>query len=79
MSLNAVLSAGYKSRSQVPGLVDKYMNGEVKIDEYITHHRNLKVRSAGGKGFPEMRSDLLILNICRISRRKYGSRISADD
>eukprot|EP00041_Stephanoeca_diplocostata_P024382 m.616546 g.616546 ORF g.616546 m.616546 type:complete len:138 (+) comp22514_c1_seq7:261-674(+) len=33
---------GYKSRSQVPGLVDQYMNGEVKIDEYITHHRNLK-------------------------------------
>jgi len=28
---------GFKSRSQVPELVDKYMAGEVKIDEYITH------------------------------------------
>ncbi|CAE8720773.1 unnamed protein product [Polarella glacialis] len=33
---------GYKSRSQVPGLVDAYMKGEVKIDEYITHNLNLK-------------------------------------
>lgn len=32
---------GFKSRSQVPGLVDKYMNKEAKIDEYITHNRNL--------------------------------------
>jgi len=33
---------GYKSRSQVPGLVDAYMNGEVQIDPYITHNLNLK-------------------------------------
>merc|ERR1719387_2607422 len=32
---------GYKSRSQVPGLVDAYMNGEVKIDPYVTHNVNL--------------------------------------
>ena len=29
------------SPPQVPGLVDQYMAGEVKIDEYITHNRNL--------------------------------------
>jgi len=28
---------GYKSRAQVPALVDDYMEGEVKLDEYITH------------------------------------------
>merc|ERR1712087_257345 len=28
---------GWKSKPQVPMLVDLYMNGEVKIDEYITH------------------------------------------
>lgn len=28
---------GYQSRSQVPQLVDKYVKGELKIDEYITH------------------------------------------
>jgi S-(hydroxymethyl)glutathione dehydrogenase/alcohol dehydrogenase len=32
---------GYKSRSQVPGLVDAYMNGEVQIDPYVTHNVNL--------------------------------------
>jgi S-(hydroxymethyl)glutathione dehydrogenase/alcohol dehydrogenase len=29
---------GFKSRTEVPGLVNKYMKGEVKIDEYITHN-----------------------------------------
>merc|ERR1719161_227853 len=28
---------GWKSKPQVPMLVDAYMNGQVKIDEYITH------------------------------------------
>lgn len=27
---------GYKSRSQLPSLVDEYMAGEVKIDEMIS-------------------------------------------
>ena len=28
---------GYKSRKDVPVLVEKYMRGETKLDEYITH------------------------------------------
>lgn len=32
---------GFKSRSQVPWLVEKYMNKEIKVDEYITHNMNL--------------------------------------
>lgn len=28
---------GYKSRSQVPKLVEKQMSGELPIDHYITH------------------------------------------
>lgn len=32
---------GYRSRSQVPGLVTKYMNGGFKVDEYITHNLGL--------------------------------------
>ncbi|KAF8388308.1 hypothetical protein HHK36_026974 [Tetracentron sinense] len=28
---------GFKSRSQVPWLVEKYMKKEIKVDEYITH------------------------------------------
>lgn len=27
----------YKSRLQVPDLVDMYMKGETKLDDYITH------------------------------------------
>jgi len=33
---------GFKSRSEVPGLVDAYMNKEVQIDPYVTHNLNLK-------------------------------------
>jgi len=28
---------GFQSRSMVPKLVDRYLNGEFKVDEYITH------------------------------------------
>jgi S-(hydroxymethyl)glutathione dehydrogenase/alcohol dehydrogenase len=28
---------GVKGRSQLPGYVDRYLRGEIKIDEYITH------------------------------------------
>jgi len=28
---------GVKGRSQLPGYVDRYMNGDIKIDEFITH------------------------------------------
>ncbi|XP_010936050.1 alcohol dehydrogenase class-3 [Elaeis guineensis] len=33
---------GFKSRSQVPWLVDKYMKKEIKVDEYITHTLTLE-------------------------------------
>jgi len=33
---------GWKSRPQVPILVDLYMKGELKIDEYITHNMEFK-------------------------------------
>ncbi|KAG6848353.1 formate dehydrogenase (NAD+) [Arthromyces matolae] len=32
---------GVKGRTEIPGLVDDYLNGKVKIDEYVTHHRQL--------------------------------------
>ncbi|KAK3405152.1 hypothetical protein EUGRSUZ_K01401 [Eucalyptus grandis] len=32
---------GFKSRSQVPWLVDKYLKKEIKVDEYITHNLTL--------------------------------------
>ncbi|KAJ4492850.1 class III ADH enzyme [Lentinula edodes] len=30
---------GVKGRTEIPGLVEDYLNGKVKIDEYVTHHR----------------------------------------
>jgi len=33
---------GWKSRLQVPMLVDMYMDGQLKIDEYITHEMEFK-------------------------------------
>jgi len=38
---------GVKGRSQLPEFVDMYMNGGLKVDEYITHHRNLESINAG--------------------------------
>jgi S-(hydroxymethyl)glutathione dehydrogenase/alcohol dehydrogenase len=32
---------GVKGKTDLPGLVEKYMKGEFKIDEYITHHVTL--------------------------------------
>ncbi|PPQ92354.1 hypothetical protein CVT25_008704 [Psilocybe cyanescens] len=30
---------GVKGRTEIPGLVEDYLKGTVKIDEYVTHHR----------------------------------------
>ncbi|CAN6598507.1 S-(hydroxymethyl)glutathione dehydrogenase [Trichomonascus vanleenenianus] len=32
---------GVKGRSQLPGIVEDYMHGKLKVDEYITHRREL--------------------------------------
>ncbi|KAJ7937340.1 class III ADH enzyme [Mycena leptocephala] len=32
---------GVKGRTEIPGLVEDYLGGKVKIDEYVTHHRTL--------------------------------------
>jgi len=42
---------GFKSRSQVPGLVEQYMAGKLKVDEYITHNLTF---SEINKGFDLM-------------------------
>jgi S-(hydroxymethyl)glutathione dehydrogenase/alcohol dehydrogenase len=33
---------GYKSRTQVPGLVDAYMEGRIDVDSYVTHEMPLE-------------------------------------
>lgn len=32
---------GVKGRSQLPGLVEDYLNGSLKVDEFITHRQSL--------------------------------------
>ncbi|KAI0650153.1 alcohol dehydrogenase [Trametes meyenii] len=32
---------GVKGRTELPGLVEDYLQGKVKVDEYVTHHRTL--------------------------------------
>ncbi|KAF9008650.1 glutathione-dependent formaldehyde dehydrogenase [Hymenopellis radicata] len=38
---------GVKGRTEIPGLVEDYLGGKVKIDEYVTHHRVLAEINAG--------------------------------
>ena len=32
---------GVKGRTQLPGLVDRYMHGDFMVDEYVTHRETL--------------------------------------
>ncbi|KAI0722183.1 class III ADH enzyme [Cerioporus squamosus] len=44
---------GVKGRTEIPGLVEDYLQGKVKIDEYVTHHRKL---ADINEGFHDMHS-----------------------
>lgn len=40
---------GVKGRTQLPGLVSDYLNGDLKVDEFITHRQPLdKINQAFG-------------------------------
>ncbi|KZS98094.1 class III ADH enzyme [Sistotremastrum niveocremeum HHB9708] len=38
---------GVKGRTELPQLVDDYLNAKIKVDEYVTHHRTLKEINEG--------------------------------
>lgn len=44
---------GIKGRTQLPGLVDDYLNGNLKVDEFITHREPL---SAINTAFEQMKA-----------------------
>jgi len=44
---------GIKGRTQLPTLVDDYMQGKLKVDEFITHRKPLKDIS---KAFEDMKA-----------------------
>ncbi len=33
---------GIKGRTEIPGLVEDYLQGKMKVDEYVTHQRTLQ-------------------------------------
>ena len=37
---------GVKGRSELPGIVDDYMRGDLKVDEFVTHHKELRTINA---------------------------------
>jgi S-(hydroxymethyl)glutathione dehydrogenase/alcohol dehydrogenase len=48
---------GCKGRSQLPGMVEQYMDGEIKVDEFITHTmplEDINERGATGHRFDEL-------------------------
>ncbi|TFK74494.1 class III ADH enzyme [Pluteus cervinus] len=44
---------GVKGRTELPGLVEEYLQGKLKIDEYVTHHRKF---AEINEGFHDMHS-----------------------
>lgn len=44
---------GIKGRTQLPDLVDDYLKGKLKVDEFITHRKPLKEIS---KAFDDMKA-----------------------
>jgi len=38
---------GVKGRTELPGLVEDYLNGKIKVDEYVTHQRTLSTINDG--------------------------------
>lgn len=44
---------GVKGRTQLPDFINMYMDGKLKVDEYITHHRTLQDIN---KGWDDMHS-----------------------
>ena len=56
---------GVKGRTQLPDLVDDYMTGKLKVDEFITHRQNL---SGINQAFGDMKAGDCIR--CVVDMRK---------
>jgi S-(hydroxymethyl)glutathione dehydrogenase/alcohol dehydrogenase len=42
---------GVKGRTELPGIVEDYLNGKLWVDEFVTHHQSLDNIN---KGFDDM-------------------------
>lgn len=61
---------GIKGRSQLPDLVDDYMKGELKVDEFITHRKTLEDLNAA---FEVMKKGDCIR--CVVNMRETGATV----
>lgn len=52
-------------RSELPGLVDQYLMGDLKVDEYVTHHETL---STINKGFESMKDGGCLRCVCNMEQ-----------
>lgn len=62
---NGSAFGGWKSRDSVPKLVDEYMDGKIKVDEFITHHFEL---ADINKAFDVMHSGESLRSIVTLSK-----------
>lgn len=62
---------GYKSRDGVPALVEKYMNKELKIDEFITHKFDLEQINDAFKAMHEGDVSRTLLRLLLLSALRY--------
>lgn len=59
---------GIKGRTELPGLVDDYLNGKMKVDEYVTHKRTLKDIQGG---FEDMHVSSFLRHSYRSDHRTF--------
>ncbi len=55
---------GVKGRTELPGIVERYMNGTFKVDEYITHTTDLDNIN---KGFEYMKQGECVRCVAKMS------------
>ncbi|BFZ58164.1 formate dehydrogenase (NAD+) [Savitreella phatthalungensis] len=56
---------GVKGRTELPGLVDQYLMGDLKVDEYVTHHEKL---STINQGFEAMKDGGCLRCVCNMEQ-----------
>jgi S-(hydroxymethyl)glutathione dehydrogenase / alcohol dehydrogenase len=60
---------GVKGRTEIPGLVDDYLSGKLRVDEYVTHHRTL---DAINEGFHDMHVSIYTSSAFLLSSNAQG-------
>lgn len=59
---------GVKGRTELPGLVEDYLAGKLKVDEYVTHNRTLREIN---EGFHDMHVSSLSFSMVLVDETKF--------